>query len=88
MWHLGTWLSGGLGSVRLMIGINDLKDIFQPKWFYDSMVLFSPLCYKHFSDNADCQNCLWRFGLWRIFRIQQSGVNGTEDTWSNQISAV
>jgi len=29
--HLGTWFSGGLGSVRLMVGLDDLKGVFQPK---------------------------------------------------------
>ena len=38
MWSLGTWFSGGLGSVRLMIGLN-LKGTFQHKWFYDSKIL-------------------------------------------------
>ncbi|KAK4830495.1 hypothetical protein QYF61_011408 [Mycteria americana] len=35
MWCLGTWCSGGLGSVRLMVGLDDLKGLFQPKRFYD-----------------------------------------------------
>ncbi|KAK4828109.1 hypothetical protein QYF61_023471 [Mycteria americana] len=26
MWHLGTWFSGGLGTVRFTIGLDDLKD--------------------------------------------------------------
>lgn len=29
MWHLGTWLRGGLSSAR--VGLNDFKDLFQPK---------------------------------------------------------
>jgi len=29
MWLLGTWFSGGLGSVRLTFGPHDLKDLFQ-----------------------------------------------------------
>ena len=36
MWHLWTWFSGGLGSVRFMVGLDDLKGLFQPKWLYDS----------------------------------------------------
>ena len=39
MWHLGTWFSGGLGSVRFMVGPDDLKGLFQPKYFCDSMIL-------------------------------------------------
>ena len=35
MWCLGTWHSGGLGSAGLMVGLDDLKGLFQPK-FYDS----------------------------------------------------
>jgi len=37
MGHLGTWLSGGLGSVRFMAGLNELHlgVFFQ---FYDSMI--------------------------------------------------
>jgi len=38
MWRLGTWFSGGLGSVRLTVGL-DLKGLFQPKLFYDSLIL-------------------------------------------------
>ena len=30
-WRLGTWFSGGLGSVRFMVGLDDLKGLFQPK---------------------------------------------------------
>jgi len=39
MWCLGTWFSGGLGHVRLTDGLHDLQGLFQPKRFYDSMVL-------------------------------------------------
>lgn len=31
MWHLGTWFGGGLGSVRLAVGFDGLKDSFQPQ---------------------------------------------------------
>lgn len=37
MWCLETCFSGGLDSVRLTIGLNDLKNLFQPKQFYDSV---------------------------------------------------
>jgi len=30
-WHLGTRYSGGLGSVRSMVGLDNLKRLFQPK---------------------------------------------------------
>ena len=34
MWHLGTQFSGGHGSARLMVALNDLKVFFPPKRFY------------------------------------------------------
>ena len=37
MWCLGTWFSGGLGGVRLTVGLDDLKGPFQPKGLYDSI---------------------------------------------------
>lgn len=37
MWHLGTQISGGLGRAGRMVGIDDLKDFFQPKQFSGSM---------------------------------------------------
>jgi len=37
MWCLGTWFGNGLGSVRFMVGPDDLKGLFQPKLFYDSI---------------------------------------------------
>jgi len=36
-WQLGTWFSGGLGSVRFTAGLDDLKGLFQPKSFYSMM---------------------------------------------------
>ncbi|KAK4810447.1 LOW QUALITY PROTEIN: hypothetical protein QYF61_004227, partial [Mycteria americana] len=36
-WHLGTWFSGGLGSVRFTVGLDDLKGLFQPIRFCDSI---------------------------------------------------
>lgn len=35
MRHLGTWFSGELSSAELMVRLNDLKGLFQPKQFYD-----------------------------------------------------
>ncbi|KAK4831021.1 hypothetical protein QYF61_014909 [Mycteria americana] len=34
---LRTWFSDGLGSVRLTVELDDLKGLFQPKQFYDSI---------------------------------------------------
>lgn len=38
MWieHLGTWL-GEPSNAGLMVGIDDLRDLFQPERFYDSL---------------------------------------------------
>lgn len=39
MWHLGTWIGGGgrLGSASLIVGLDDLKGLFQTEQFYDTM---------------------------------------------------
>lgn len=37
VWHLVTWFNGGLISVGLMAGLKDLKGLFKPKEFYDSV---------------------------------------------------
>lgn len=36
MWHLGTWFCGGLGSVRLTVGLEGLRALLHPKGFCDS----------------------------------------------------
>lgn len=36
MWYLGTRFSSRLGSIRLTIGFNDLRDLFQSKRFCES----------------------------------------------------
>lgn len=41
MRNLGTWFSGGLGSATLMVGLDDLKGLFHPKQFDDSMIINS-----------------------------------------------
>lgn len=33
------WFSGGLGSMRLMVALDDLRSLFKPKRFYDSVKL-------------------------------------------------
>ncbi|KAK4816407.1 hypothetical protein QYF61_016724 [Mycteria americana] len=37
---LGTWCSGGLGSVRFTVGLSDPKGLSQPIRFCDSVILF------------------------------------------------
>jgi len=39
MQSLGTRFSGGIDSVRLMAGLDDLDSLLQPKQFYGSMNL-------------------------------------------------
>jgi len=36
MWHLGTWFSRH-GGVGLEVGLDGLRGLFQPYWFYDSL---------------------------------------------------
>jgi len=50
MWCLGTWSSGGLHSVRLTFGIDDLEGLFQPEQFYDSMI---NVCFIEFSKSEN-----------------------------------
>lgn len=35
MWLLETWFSSGLGSGGLVVGLNNLKGLFQSKQIYD-----------------------------------------------------
>lgn len=44
MWHLGTGFSGGLDSVRSVVGLDGLRGLFEPKRFNDSMVLIFVWC--------------------------------------------
>lgn len=37
MRHLGTWLTDGLGSIRLRVGLNYLSSLFRLKQFYESI---------------------------------------------------
>lgn len=37
MWHSGTLFRGPFDTPGLMIGLDHLKDLFQPKWCYYSM---------------------------------------------------
>lgn len=40
---LQTWFSGGPDSAGLMVGLDDLRDLFQTKPFYDTVFLFDEL---------------------------------------------
>lgn len=39
MGHFGTWFSGRPGSVRVMVGLNDFRGLFQPVRFWASLIL-------------------------------------------------
>jgi len=41
MRSLGTWFSGGFGSVRLTVGFDDREGLLQRKYFYDSRFLWA-----------------------------------------------
>lgn len=38
MWHVETWFGGEQSSAGLAVELDDLKSLFQPKRFYDSMI--------------------------------------------------
>lgn len=38
MWCSGTWFSCRPGSARLVVGVGDVRGLFQPKWLWDFMV--------------------------------------------------
>lgn len=40
VWCLGTKLSDGIGSVMVMVGLDDLNGLFKPDVFYDSVKAF------------------------------------------------
>lgn len=45
MWHLGTWMGSGGGSVRLTVALYDLRCLVQSKSFYDSIKII-PICRR------------------------------------------
>lgn len=56
------WFSNGLVSVRLMVGLYDLKGVFETKWFYDSLSDLSALLL------FDC----WAESSWACFPTEMS----------------
>ena len=58
MWCLGTWFSGGLGRDRLVVGLDDLKALFQLKQFYDYSFLLVRVSYPKW----DAQRWMLRQG--------------------------
>lgn len=40
MWHLGAWFNVGHGSAVLMVGLDDLKVLFQSKYFHELVLKF------------------------------------------------
>lgn len=54
MWHLGTWLSGGLGSAGLTAGLDDLRGLFQAGLLCDSQPKnYTVVCSCTSQSNAD-----------------------------------
>lgn len=49
MQHFKTLFDGGLSNAGLMVGLHDLRGLFQPKNFYDCMSLLVCLEYSDFS---------------------------------------
>jgi len=83
MWHSGTWFSGGLGSVRLTVGLNDLKGLFQPKRFCDSKyrklgILFNN-CLKEIKSRVlSCRDIVYgACGFFIVMEIPFSAVSYT-----------
>jgi len=86
MWCLGTWFSGGLGSARWTVGLDDLTGLFQPKWFYDSKRLptqgvLRHVCILH-SSYASFRPWLQHFSTlslcWRRSELPHFLHHGTE----------
>jgi len=61
MWHLGTWFSGGLSSVRFTAALSDVKDLFQAKFLYDSMILL--VLYLQLKLKATTLQLFWTFSM-------------------------
>lgn len=38
IWHLWIWFGGELGGAGLMVGFDDLRSLFEPKQFNDSVI--------------------------------------------------
>jgi len=63
-WHLGSWFSDGLDSVRLTVGLDDLKGLFQSKWFCDSVLWFHEYNHSTYLEWVKCSDaevfyCIW-----------------------------
>lgn len=62
MWHSGTWFTGGLGSARLIVGLHDLRNLFQLKWLHDCLSVNAPATPSQ--SNNSPKGCLvlqWRW---------------------------
>lgn len=78
---LGVWSSDGLGGVRLMVGLGDLRGLFQ--WFHDPMILqrFPPLLGHpgHPLGKTGCRNnCM----CWSGSTCERRGKGRVESTFS------
>ncbi|KAK4832575.1 hypothetical protein QYF61_024366 [Mycteria americana] len=70
---LGTWCTGGLGNVRLMVGLDDLKGLFQPIQF----------CEGVFSQIRS-----WSKLVLTLFPTAFSWTNWQDTDWAGSLSQV
>jgi len=60
---LGMWFNDGLDSVRLTVGLDDLKGLFRPKWFCALCLglVVAVLGYVHEQTLRDCsEKIIWK----------------------------
>jgi len=70
MRHLLTWFSNGLGSVRFTVGLRDLKGLFQPKWFCDSVTEVNLSFSFQANSLVDFMCRLLMFAAYKMHRIE------------------
>lgn len=93
MWYWVTWFSGGVGSIRLMAGSDDLKGPIQARQFCDSVIFQR----KHCSTFRKCQcspstsasgkTHTIPFSPDALTQATQNPVFNTRDVWGYQRSA-
>lgn len=76
VWHLGTWISSGLGRVGGTLGLNSLERLFQPKQFCVSGSLYRGIEYER-SLQLHRSNCLDKKIQWNYVRasVRHFGAN-------------
>lgn len=61
MWCLGIWFSSGLGSVRLKVGLDDFKSLFQHKQSYNCVSLCLGGKSSTYAHPSKSQKTRWAF---------------------------